>query len=398
MLKHARSLMAPLAMVAALLGSQSGGAVNLAPSASSLELISDIADSYIARYFVGMPRPQIYVEADASVFQRASEKTAYAYFDCTNNRIVLSPLYDQPLVAGAQRVARGLPIDLGNREYGLGAASDSIKHELVHAWVAWKARRCIGNTNDDGGHNREFMIKAIELKLDLAGTLQAFAGARLAYNEALAASTGLAAPPPAAQPPGQGRKVAEPPRWISGGRSYPSAPFVALRVDRDGQGLSLTRVFFRLYDQSDYQLATAFAQTAIGQKFVVSSNSYVKISDVNMVPETDLDLNSAASQLGCTRLVQFAIRDGGVHSIFVPADFGQLSRDDLRRAWLLPLIASMEPGDVDAVDPANAPRSGYSISVKEYGAGAGGPVGRLVSVRLNYQPLVQPQGLCFSRG
>ena len=69
---------------------------------------------------------------------------------------------------------------------------EAIKHELVHAWVA---HHCPDDFDEEtNGHGERFIKKAIEIGLDIRGTIQAYPKSKLIYERLTKRNIDIIAP------------------------------------------------------------------------------------------------------------------------------------------------------------------------------------------------------------
>lgn len=107
---------------------------------SNLSIVKVMVQDYCQKYFDNMPAPSI----------RIGNK---AYFDKHNN----DAHYDQN--SGLIEISPEAASDA----LQLSKIKDTVKHELVHAWLDWKGL----DSDDYGGHGAWFLWKAHKLGLDI---------------------------------------------------------------------------------------------------------------------------------------------------------------------------------------------------------------------------------------
>jgi hypothetical protein len=112
------------------------------------QLLQQAADSTIALYFRGMPPVQVRVFADP--YFLVNDAVAY----CLADTIVFQPNY----------------VKTCSEKKDINSLLNSLKHELIHAWIHWKQ---IPRDDEYDGHGETFFRKAIELGLDVSSELYA---------------------------------------------------------------------------------------------------------------------------------------------------------------------------------------------------------------------------------
>jgi hypothetical protein len=121
-------------------------------------ILKEMVRDYCGRYFDRMPEPPITIEKGVA-------------FDSENILAHYRPDYKD--------------IQVSEKAAGdyvcLMELKDTVKHELVHAWVHWKGY----NSHEHEGHNIYFFWKAHQLGLDLEGVFEKYPGSRKLYKKVL---------------------------------------------------------------------------------------------------------------------------------------------------------------------------------------------------------------------
>lgn len=108
------------------------------------ELFESLAEGYIAKHFEGMPKVPVYISGEGDYV----EPNLRAYYHPKKKIIV---------------VAR----DWASPERPIKNIRNTVKHELIHAWLHWKGIDGLPEFLDDGQHNEYFVQKALEVGVDV---------------------------------------------------------------------------------------------------------------------------------------------------------------------------------------------------------------------------------------
>jgi hypothetical protein len=128
------------------------------PSPKELaDAMQGMANSLLDR-FDNMPSIKFLLQEDNRFYDKTGGLHALAFYDPNTKIIYVNPGY----------TSRASYLQM----------VDTVKHELIHAWVHWRGLL----DNVGGGHNEAFIRKAIELQIDLDPTLTKFPEARAIYE------------------------------------------------------------------------------------------------------------------------------------------------------------------------------------------------------------------------
>jgi hypothetical protein len=109
------------------------------------ELFETLAEKYIARYFSGMPKVPVYISAEGDYV----EPNTLAFYRPSEKVIVVNREWASPFMTKKE-------------------IENTVKHELIHAWLHWMEIDQMGEFLDkEEQHSEWFVKKALEIGVDV---------------------------------------------------------------------------------------------------------------------------------------------------------------------------------------------------------------------------------------